>query len=199
MNHHNQPCPMCTHTTTPIGKALMASNLTPRPARTTQTGCPTKTTNSISQWCIHLTCHTGTCAWVIWSTTQLWSGKGIVPSTTDNLYSGLAEAYGIYTVLWFFQTYICSFLIVLPHSLTLKQKLQQPRHYWLTPTIFTPLYTCNMTQDDYPIFHKIQMVCHTLQLINVQLLHVTAYQDANKLKQPLTTGTPQCWLQWMNL
>ncbi len=63
---------------------------------------------------------TGTCAWVIWSTTELWSGEGIVPSTTEDLYSGLAEVYGIYTVLQFFQTYISSFPIVLPHSLTLK-------------------------------------------------------------------------------
>jgi len=49
-------------------------------------------------------CQTSTCTWVIWSTTQLWSGKGIVPSTTNDLYSRLAEAYGIYTVLQFFQT-----------------------------------------------------------------------------------------------
>jgi len=49
-------------------------------------------------------CQTSTCTWVIWSTTQLWSGKGIVPSTTNDLYSRLAEAYDIYTVLQFFQT-----------------------------------------------------------------------------------------------
>jgi len=55
---------------------------------------------SVSAW------HTGTYAWVIWSTTQLWCREGIAPSTKDNLYSGLAEAYGIITVLQFFQHYL---------------------------------------------------------------------------------------------
>jgi len=44
-----------------------------------------------------------------------------------------------------------------------------------------------MIQDNYPVFHEIQMVLHILHLINVQLLHVTSHQDANKLKWPLTT------------
>jgi len=69
---------------------------------------------SISAW------HTGTCAWVIWSTTQLWSSKGIVPSNAKDLYSGLAKAYGIYTVLQFFQNYISSFPIILPCLLSIK-------------------------------------------------------------------------------
>jgi len=43
--------------------------------------------------------HNGTCTWVIWSITQLWSREGIVPNTTDNLYSRLAEVYGICSAL----------------------------------------------------------------------------------------------------
>jgi len=34
---------------------------------------------------------TSICAWVIWSSTQLWSGEGTVPSTTDDIYSGLTK------------------------------------------------------------------------------------------------------------
>jgi len=47
----------------------------------------------------------GTCAWTIWSNTELWTGKGFVPGHPDNMYSGLAEAYGIYTALSFLQQY----------------------------------------------------------------------------------------------
>jgi len=50
----------------------------------------------------------------------MWSSKDIVPSTTDNLNSRLAEAYGIYTVLHFFQTYLSSFPLIMPHLMTLK-------------------------------------------------------------------------------
>jgi len=45
---------------------------------------------------------TGTCAWVIWAGTEVWSGKGYAPDNLQDMYSGLAEAYGIYTVLSFF-------------------------------------------------------------------------------------------------
>jgi len=76
---------------------------------------------------------TRTCAWVIWSTMQLWSSEGIIPSTTNDLYSRLAKAYGIYTVLQFFQTYLSFFLIILPQLMTLK--LYWSRSSWLPPTI----------------------------------------------------------------
>ncbi len=98
------PCPMHTNTTTQMGKALMASNPSPHSARTTQTGHPTRWPILLVSDASISACQTWTCTWVIWSTTQLWSSKGIVPSTTDNLYSRLAEAYSIYTVLQFFQT-----------------------------------------------------------------------------------------------
>jgi len=35
----------------------------------------------------------GTCAWIIWSGSKLWSGEGCIPSTTIDLYSGLAEVW----------------------------------------------------------------------------------------------------------
>jgi len=51
----------------------------------------------------------GTCAWTIWSNTKLWTGKGFVPGNPDNMYSGLAEAYGICTALSFLHQYCIYF------------------------------------------------------------------------------------------
>jgi len=51
-------------------------------------------------------CRQGTMTWIIHSKSKLWSGEGIVPGPVDKLYSGLAEAYGVLTVLSFLQHYI---------------------------------------------------------------------------------------------
>ncbi len=124
--------------------------------------------------------------WVIWSTTQLWSGEGIIPSTKDDLYSGLAEAYGIFVVLQFFQNYLSHYPLILPTKLPIKlycdnqgviDRLQQPNN---------PLYPRDTIQDDYPIFREITMLLQTLQPLTVQLFHVTGHQDATKIKRPLT-------------
>jgi len=48
---------------------------------------------------------TRTCAWVIWAGAEVWSREGYVPSPLLDMYSGLAEAYGIYTVLSFLLQY----------------------------------------------------------------------------------------------
>ncbi len=48
---------------------------------------------------------TGTCTWTIWANTEVWSGEGYAPGPILHMYSRLAKAYGIYTVLSFFQQY----------------------------------------------------------------------------------------------
>ncbi len=48
---------------------------------------------------------TGTCAWTIWATSKLWSGEGYIPGTIEDMYSGLAKAYGLYTVISFLNHY----------------------------------------------------------------------------------------------
>jgi len=53
------------------------------------------------------------CAWIIWAQQELWSGKGYVPGTTDEMYLGLAEAYGIATVLGFINHYLCIYPLTL--------------------------------------------------------------------------------------
>jgi len=42
-----------------------------------------------------------TCAWIIWAGCKLWSREGYVPGHPDEMYSGLAEAYEVATVLGF--------------------------------------------------------------------------------------------------
>jgi len=48
---------------------------------------------------------TGTCAWTILANSEVWSSEGYVPGLVIDMYSGLAEVYGIYTVLSFFYQY----------------------------------------------------------------------------------------------
>jgi len=62
----------------------------------------------------------GTCAWTIWAQTILWKGIGYVPGPSLDMYSGLAEAYGMYAALSFLQRYIATFPLVLPHQLTVQ-------------------------------------------------------------------------------
>jgi len=43
--------------------------------------------------------------WIIQANQDLWTGEGYVPALLSDIYSGLAKAYGIYTLLSFFQQY----------------------------------------------------------------------------------------------
>jgi len=43
----------------------------------------------------------GTFAWTIWANSELWSSKGYALGPLADMYSGLAEAYGVYTALRF--------------------------------------------------------------------------------------------------
>jgi len=44
----------------------------------------------------------GTCAWTTWANQELWSDKGYAPGIPQDMYSGLAEAYGVHMALSFF-------------------------------------------------------------------------------------------------
>jgi len=56
----------------------------------------------------------GMCAWTIWANAEVWSGKGYVPRLVTDMYSRLAEVYGIYTVLSFFHHYIQLHPLIFP-------------------------------------------------------------------------------------
>jgi len=47
----------------------------------------------------------GTLAWILHPEKKLWSGGGIAPSPPSEMYSGLAEAYSVYTALSFLAQY----------------------------------------------------------------------------------------------
>jgi len=69
----------------------------------------------VSDAAVHANSH-GTCSWVIWANSELWTGEGFVPGHPQDMYSGLAEAYGIYTALSFLHQYCTYFpLIHRPH------------------------------------------------------------------------------------
>jgi len=53
----------------------------------------------------------GTLAWIIYADKTLWSGEGIAPGPTDEMYSGLTEAYGVYTIVSFLAQYAATFPI----------------------------------------------------------------------------------------
>ncbi len=57
---------------------------------------------------------TSTCAWIIWANSELWSGEGYVPGAVTDMYSGLAEAYGVYTVLHFLHHNMTVYPLILP-------------------------------------------------------------------------------------
>ncbi len=135
---------------------------------------------------------TGTCAWVIWAGTEVWSGEGYVPGHLQDMYSGLAEAYGIYTVLSFF--------------------LQYTQYYPLIPCRPHPIHVhcdnkglidriCNRTamqypqdgiRDDYPIYTEIYNCIQQLKPLDVWFFHVLGHQD-QKSDKPLTLP------EWLNI
>jgi len=94
----------------------------------------------------------GACAWAIWSQQLLWSGKGRIPADPLDMYSGLAEVYGVYQSLQVLIRYINQYPLI-PHQnaraavycdnlgvierITNKPTDQQPR---------------DMLCNDYPIF-----------------------------------------------
>jgi len=58
----------------------------------------------VSNAAVHPTGY-GACAWIIRAQQDLWTGEGYIPAPTMDMYSGLAEAYGLYMLLSFFLQY----------------------------------------------------------------------------------------------
>jgi len=120
---------------------------------------------------------TGTCTWVIWAGAEVWSGKGYVPGPPHNMYSGLAEAYGIYTVLSFFLQYMC-------HYPLLPQRTRPIHVYCDNKGLIDPLCNCSAlpyphdaVRDDYPIYAKIDQCLEQLKPLDLHFIHVLGHQD----------------------
>jgi len=128
----------------------------------------------------------GMCAWVIWVTNDLWSGKGYVPGPAIDMYAGLAKTYGLYTLLHFFHQYLCLFPLTIkqpqPIHIDCNNKgVGQSAHQMALPhdTI------CN----DFPIFEEIQHYVHQMQPFSFVFHHVQCHQD-KQCDQWLTI--PEC-------
>jgi len=119
---------------------------------------------------------TGTCAWTIWANSELWSGEGYVPGAVTDMYSGLAEAYGIYAVLQFLHHYMTL------HPLTLAVKRTIHIHCDNQGVIerIQNVSPCpqprDAIRDDYPIFAEIQDILQTMLTIRAVFHHVKGHQ-----------------------
>jgi len=96
-----------------------------------------------------------TCTWIIRAKQDLWTGKGYVPAPINDMYSSLAEVYGIHTLLRFFFQYTQLY------PLTIQQP--QPIHVYCDnagviaqinghPNQLQPRDTL---RNDYPIFAEV--------------------------------------------
>jgi len=93
------------------------------------------------------------CAWIIWAQQELWSGEGYIPSKHDAMNSGLAEAYGMATILGFLNH-------MYPIILSFKWKIyvycdNQGVIECISNQGGTP-YTWDTISDDYPFYTEIQ-------------------------------------------
>jgi len=125
-------------------------------------------------------------AWIIHSKSKLWSGEGIVPGPVDELYSGLAEAYGVLTMLSFLQNYIQHF----------------PTTYHSSPRIYVccdnqgvitrinnhheqPANPNHTLLDEYGVFHIIHSTTRALAPLRIRYIHVKGHQDTHAQNKPL--------------
>jgi len=128
----------------------------------------------------------GSCVWTIWSQAHLWHGSGHVPRPNLNMYSGLAEAYGMYSVLSFLQQYLATFPLVLPMEYRVQVYCDNKGLVDQLNCKATHQYPRDSIMDDYPIIGEIQHKIKVLYLIAVTISHVKGHQDKAKLERPLT-------------
>jgi len=101
------------------------------------------------------------------------------------MYSGLAEAYGMYTALSFFHQYCIYHPVIMTTSRTIhvycdnKGVLDRIGEQPQTP------YPRDAIRDDYPVYAELQKIIAAIQPIRVQLHHVLGHQDT-KSNKPLT-------------
>jgi len=126
---------------------------------------------------------TGTCAWIIWAGAEVWSGEGYVPGPPQDMYSGLAEAYGIYTVLSFFLQYM--------HHFPLLPQRRRPIYVYCDNkgvidrvcNHSDTLYPRDAIQDDYPIYAELDHCLQQLKPLEFRFIHILGHQDKKRDKQ----------------
>jgi len=99
---------------------------------------------------------TATCAWVIWAGHDLWEWWSYVLGIADEMYSGLAEAYRIATVLGFVAHYLNMYPLTLSHCHSIQIYCNNQgmidcinNHHTVNP------YPHEAIKDDYPVYKEI--------------------------------------------
>jgi len=129
----------------------------------------------------------GTTAWIIHSQTKLWSGEGIVAGPHDEVYSGLAEVYGVYTALSFLQNYLRQF----PTTYESKPRVyvccdNQGVITRINNNDTSPANPNHTIFDEYGVYHEIQQILHALCAITVRFIHILGHQDTRNKRKPLS-------------
>jgi len=111
--------------------------------------------------------------WVIWANSKTWSAEGYIPDMITDMYSGLAKAYGIHTVLSFLsQTTLYPVIFSHPHTVHLHCD-NNGMIEWIQNTPST-LHSQVAIHDNYPILAKIKHQLQAMPMIQVSFHHVKA-------------------------
>jgi len=148
----------------------------------------------ITQWPIKLVSNAaihpsnyGTCAWTIWAAHDLWTGEGYVLAPNTDIYLGLAEAYGIYTMLSFFRHYTSLYPLTADNYRTIPVYCDNKGVLECIMQHHSQQYPCETIRDDYPIFQEIYHKLQELTPFQFTFHHVKGHQDRNKNRdRPLT-------------
>jgi len=110
--------------------------------------------------------------------TTLWWGLGIAPGPIKDLYSGCAEAYGIFAAVTFIQYYLAIFKTAFPPT-TIKCFCDNVGIITNLTTLQSDLdvHPNNTTNDDCNIYLAIDDAIHKCANITFQFLHVKGHQD----------------------
>jgi len=94
----------------------------------------------------------GTCAWTIWANSELWNGKGHVPASPNDMYSGLAEAFGLYMALSFFHQYCTYHPVIMSNPWTVHIYCNNKGVLDHTRRQFSGKYPWDAISDDYLVY-----------------------------------------------
>ncbi len=118
-------------------------------------------------------------AWVIaQQTTLLWRGLGLVPGPAEDMYSGRAEAFGLFAAIIFLQYYVSCYRPMIPATTI--------PCYCDNLGIITTLQTLtknpsprpnDTTNDDRNIYLAIQESAEQCPALHLQYWHVKGHQD----------------------
>jgi len=126
----------------------------------------------------------GACAWIIHGNQDLWTGEGYIPAPLADMHSGLAEAYGIYTVLSFFLQYTRLYPLTVPQPRSIHVYCDNAGVITRITGHNSALQPRDTIRDDYPIFAEIHHIVQQLQPFHFDFHHVKGHQDWKKDHQP---------------